>query len=81
MRAPMVSAASLVSSDLVESDYPPLSDRLTLKGMAEVKYEKGLVDKINRLEELTLASPAFIRHVRELLKHQQFIEISNLLDR
>lgn len=81
MRTPVVPSASLISSDLVESDYPPLSDRLTLKGMAEVKYEKGLVDKINRLEELTLASPAFIQRVRELLKHQEFIEISNLLDR
>ena len=81
MRAPIASAASLSSNDFVESDYPPLSDRLTLKGMAEVKYEKGLADRINLLEELTLASPAFIRRIRELLKQQQFIEISNLLDR
>ena len=81
MRAPIASAASLSSNDFVESDYPPLSDRLTLKGMAEVKYEKGLTDRIDSLEELTLASPAFIRHIRELLKQQQFIEISNLLDR
>ena len=83
VRAPIASAAtvSLSSNDFVESDYPPLSDRLTLKGMAEVKYEKGLADRINLLEELTLASPAFIRRIRELLKQQQFIEISNLLDR
>ena len=83
VRAPIASAAtvSFSSNDFVESDYPPLSDRLTLKGMAEVKYEKGLADRINLLEELTLASPAFIRRIRELLKQQQFIEISNLLDR
>ena len=83
MRTPTASAASvsLTVSDLVEGDYPPLSDRLTLKSMAEVKYEKGLADRIDRLEELALASPAFIQRVRELLKQQQFIEISNLLDR
>lgn len=83
VRAPKQSASSvsLTSSNLVESDYPPLSDRLTLKSMAEVRYEKGLADRIDRLEELTLASPAFVKRVRELLKDQQFIEISQLLDK
>jgi len=82
VRAPIVSTASISSacSGLVESDFPPLSDRLTLKSMAEVRYEKGLADRLDRLEELTLASPIFIEQVRELLKQQKFIEISHLLD-
>ena len=64
---------------LSAKDYPPLSDILTLKSMADVKYEKGLHDRLNRLEELTLASPEFIHLMRELLTRGQFIEIKNML--
>jgi hypothetical protein len=49
--------------------------------MAEVRYEQGLADRLDRLEELMLASPMFIQRVRELLKNQQFIEITHLLER
>ena len=80
VRASVISSAPQ-SSSLMDNDYPPLSDMLTLKSMAEVRYEKGLTDRIDHLETLKLASPVFIRRLRELVKQQQFIEISNLLDR
>ena len=80
VRASAISSAPQ-SSSLMDNDYPPLSDMLTLKSMAEVRYEKGLTDRIDHLETLKLASPVFIRRLRELVKQQQFIEISNLLDR
>ncbi len=66
-------------NSLSAQDYPPLSDILTLKSMADVKYEKGLQDRLVRLEALTLASPEFIRLMRELLMRGQFIEIQNIL--
>lgn len=66
-------------NSLSAQDYPPLSDILTLKSMADVKYEKGLHDRLDRLEALTLASPEFIRLMRELLTRGQFIEIKNIL--
>lgn len=78
------SATALSSIDaavFVDKDYPPLSDILTLKRMVDIEYEQGLAEKINRLEELTLASPGFIRHMRDLLVRRQFTEMSHLLDR
>ena len=49
--------------------------------MVDIEYEQGLAEKINRLEELTLASPGFIRHMRDLLVRRQLTEMSHLLDR
>ena len=69
-----------MENTLSAQHYPPLSDVLTLKSMAEVKYEKGLHDRIDQIEALAQASPTFIEQMRALLARGQFTEINKFLD-
>lgn len=66
---------------LTEEDYPSHSDRLTLDGMAKISYQIGISKKLDQLEADKLASPIFFNHIRELLKHSKFNDISKLLNR